>query len=783
VVAEQIGFRVSAGLKDLIGRELIVDDFVAVFELVKNSFDAHASQVKLVFFADRLVVADNGKGMSRADIRDKWLFVAYSAKREGTEDDDYRDKIGERGHPFAGAKGVGRFSCDRLGSALRLSSQAEGLRVQVLEIDWTHYEGNLRKQFGDVLVDLSEAGEFAEPELKPLGETGTIIEIRNPRAKWDRPKLQALKRELTKLIDPFAEGATNFEIEIVAPAEVAADEKDQEYNKNRSDTQEPRLLVNGPIQNPILDAIGKRTTGIRVRIVQGGNALETTLEDRGETIYRIREPNPYPRLMLTAAKADIYFLNRSAKAVFAHRMGLKVVQFGSIFLFRNGFRVFPIGADDDDFFELNRRKQQGQRRFLGGRDLIGRVDIKGVAGFDEASSRNNGLIKTAEVEDLVAFVREKCVRRLERYVVDITWKDKPDKDVDDTSRMRLDESSALITQLVSRLAATDGIELLEYSKDLVRIVDEKSQAFEGSLKALELLAEQTGDPDLLMRVDAARARIRALEAAEAEAREAERRAETRAMAAEHSASIAETKYSNERQRNEFLMAASSLDSDTILNLHHQIMIHAADVHHEVKYMMGRLRSDARVGDMDWINFLDRVSYRNSQILTAARFATKGGYKQQSVEVEADLMVYIRDYIETVSTLWAPRGISVSVNVNASGNEFKRKFKLIEVGIVIDNLVANAAKAHASKIHFDLMFGKGSKPPLIIEIADDGTGWSNGLPALERVFEKGVTTTEGSGLGLYHVKQVIENLRGTVTAHAGPYSKDLDGAHLTIWIPA
>lgn len=121
MVAEQTGFRVSAGLKDLIGRELIVDDFVAVFELVKNSFDAHASQVKLVFFADRLVVADNGKGMSRADIRDKWLFVAYSAKREGTEDDDYRDKIGERGHPFAGAKGVGRFSCDRLGSALLLA--------------------------------------------------------------------------------------------------------------------------------------------------------------------------------------------------------------------------------------------------------------------------------------------------------------------------------------------------------------------------------------------------------------------------------------------------------------------------------------------------------------------------------------------------------------------------------------------------------------------------------------------------------------------------------------
>ena len=38
-------FKVSTGLKNLIGQELITNDFVAVFELVKNSFDAHADSV------------------------------------------------------------------------------------------------------------------------------------------------------------------------------------------------------------------------------------------------------------------------------------------------------------------------------------------------------------------------------------------------------------------------------------------------------------------------------------------------------------------------------------------------------------------------------------------------------------------------------------------------------------------------------------------------------------------------------------------------------------------
>ena len=119
-------FKISARLKDLIGRDLITNDFVAVFELVKNSFDAHAKVVRIRFEEDLIVIADDGKGMSQDDIHDKWLFVAYSAKREGTEDEDYRDKIASPSRTFAGAKGVGRFSCDRLGSRLKLSSKAAG---------------------------------------------------------------------------------------------------------------------------------------------------------------------------------------------------------------------------------------------------------------------------------------------------------------------------------------------------------------------------------------------------------------------------------------------------------------------------------------------------------------------------------------------------------------------------------------------------------------------------------------------------------------------------------
>ena len=775
-------FRVSTGLKDLIGRDLITDDFVAVFELVKNSFDAHAKNVRLHFLDDKIVIVDDGKGMSQASILEKWLFVAYSAKRDGTEDADYRDRIDGRHRPFAGAKGVGRFSCDRLGACLRLSSHSSGQPVQILNIDWRRYEQNPKEQFTEITVDLSESDSFPDPSFQPKGKNGTVLEISNLRAGWDRDKLGARKRELSKLMDPFGDGAKRFRIEIIAPAEQVQDDDDRLFNERKREDQADRLVINGAVENPILEVVSDRTTAIRIELSDNGKTIVSTLEDRGELIYKIAESNPFPLLDQTELSAEIYYLNRSAKAVFARRMGLSSKAFGSIFLFRNGFRVFPIGADGDDFFGFELRKAQGVRRFLSGRDMIGRVDILGADGFNEATSRNQGLISTPEVTQLIECIREKCIRRLERYVVDISWKDSIDQEHGDLTRMQRAESSALVAQLVSRLAATNGVKLLEYNENLVRIVDEKSDAFGSSLSALEILAEQTGNAALLGRVDEAKARIKALEIAEADAREAERRAQTRAMRAEGAVAVAEQQFADEKERNAFLVAASSLDQDTVLNLHHQIMHQAGDVQHGVKRMMKKLRAGEAITSANWTDFLESTSFRISQIITATRFATKGGYKAQSTEIKEDLPVYISDYINTVSNYWAPQGLAVSVD--GDGRAFVRKFKPIEIGIVIDNLVSNAAKAFASELKFSLSVGKGAKPELRLTVDDNGNkGWAKTIQPISRIFEKGVTSGTGSGLGLFHVKQVIEMLGGQIEAMEKSPGDKTFGVRFEIRIPS
>jgi len=74
-----LNFKASARINDIVGPDLIKEDNIAVFELVKNLYDAHATKVKISFLEiygnnPRIIVEDNGKGMDSSDLKNKWLF-------------------------------------------------------------------------------------------------------------------------------------------------------------------------------------------------------------------------------------------------------------------------------------------------------------------------------------------------------------------------------------------------------------------------------------------------------------------------------------------------------------------------------------------------------------------------------------------------------------------------------------------------------------------------------------------------------------------------------------
>lgn len=553
-MSEELEFRISSGLKDIIGKDLITDDFIAVFELVKNSYDAFAKNVVITIENDKIIIADNGKGMSLQDLKNKWLFVAYSAKKDGTEDDkksSYRDKIQERRH-YAGAKGIGRFSSDRLGKYLSIITRKEGTeKIERIDVDWSKFEKDQTNEFETIKVthNTSELQKNIFPKNK---NNGTILEISGLQNDWGRVRLQRLKHSLEKLINPFS-NKSDFDIDIICEREVKEDDIGI-YTKgpNKGKKYSSRDKINGSVKNAILDILELKTSQISLYIVD--DFIETKIIDRSKLIYHIKEKSK--EFSITEdLKIDLFYLNRSAKRNFTTKMGVQPINFGSIFLFKNGFRVQPFGEKGDDSWGIDYRAQQGYNRFLGTRDLFGRVEITSDNSeqFKEVSNREGGLVKTKGFTEIVrAF--NLAHRRLERYVVGVLWGEgfirkkyfgdgdeavdkaqkyreilSEDKDTDNINIVSSNLGSKLdFIQIIKSLASDKEIEIIDYNKDFINLINENIDENQTKfISDLEKIAEKTNDEKLKKQILRTEEQYQALkkekEEAEIKAREEEQK--------------------------------------------------------------------------------------------------------------------------------------------------------------------------------------------------------------------------------------------------------------------
>jgi signal transduction histidine kinase len=755
-------FRVSSALKTIIGKELITDDFIAVFELVKNAFDAHATRVDVFFNRpDKgdpyLLIVDNGKGMDKTDLVDKWLFVAYSAKRDGTE--DYRDRIRSK-RIAAGAKGIGRFSCDRLGSHLSIYTRKRNeRRFHRLDVNWSDFEEDAKKEFATIAVKYSEVPR-APRELAH----GTMLEIAGLREPWDRDKLLKLKHSLEKLINPNqANDPHNFSVFLHAPEELARD-KD-------IPSAQPWNRVNGRIENRIFEALGIKTTQIVTTISIDGQCITTTLTDRGQLIYETEEVNPYHGLY--DIRIHLFALNQSAKTSFTRAMGVQPVQYGSVFLFKNGFRIYPFGEVSEDTLGIDRRKQQGTSRYFGTRDLIGRIEINGPNdAFQETSSRDGGLIRNASYEALRQYFYEFALRRLERFAIGvIKWGNTGDLlDYDSATSQNVKDR---IFEVVKNLTRSKDVLDIHFDPMLLNILENRSQDSVATLlDNFRRIAQQSKNPMLAKEVKKAQRRLatltKAREEAEAEAEKARKDAERAEQEAEKAAGDTQRAQEQAREAEEvarqktsqnlFLQSVMSQDLERLISLHHHIGISAGTIENYVKNLSRRIANGGTLSTEEIKVTLERISYQAQMIASVVKFATKANFNLEASEITADLVSFVREYTINICAgiMKVADGIDVEFNQKDEG-VFEMVFKPIQMSIVIDNLFSNSRKAEATKIAVTVTSVK--RDGVEFAFTDNGKGIPKKNAA--KIFDIGFSTTDGSGLGLHHVAQIVKDMNGEI----------------------
>jgi hypothetical protein len=748
-------FRISSGLKNLIGKELITDEYIAIFELVKNSFDAKAKKVTIIFenihgLNGKILIIDNGKGMDFEDIENKWLFVAYSAKSDGSEEGeilnpdgeiDYREKI-EKKRYYAGAKGVGRFSCDRLGSKLNLVTikNKPDARIENIIVDWERFEQNPKEEF----VDIDIQHRVLEGHNYPIMH-GTILEITNLRDVWTRKKLLYLKKSLEKLINPNQQNVDDFCIEIIAKEEIAND------NLNEHE----RDKVNGFVENKIFETLNLKTTSLETELTSDGMYILTTVRDRGELIYKIREQNTYE---LSEIKIHLFYLNRSAKISFKKAMGIDSVTYGSVFMYKNGFRVYPFGEEGEDTLKLDKRKVQGYARFLGTRELIGRIEINGDnEQLKETTSRDGGLVRNNSYEQLVDFFYEYALKRLEKYVVEvIRWGEpyKINKD-DEEFQPALNPSDVKedIIGIVKTLSRSSNLLEVEYNDNFLEILKENQMGSATNLiQNLSVKAMQLNDIELQKEVKKTEEKFKVLNS---ERRELIQEVENK----ENKLREVEKKLEETTSQNLFYKQVTPTDTKEIISLQHQINHSTVRIGKNLDNLKSAiLRGETQEAIFDFIN---KISIENSKVSTIAKFVTKANFNLTSRSITKDLVQFVNEYITNVYQEYRHLKINnqqLNIQIKNKGETFITTFRPLELIIIIDNLLSNSSKAAAKNVTIEW----NRRTDKIIEfiVADDGRGIKPDI--IDRIFEFGFTTTDGSGLGLYHVKELIERMNGYIS---------------------
>lgn len=200
----KVKFNVDAYTARLIGRENISGLRGALFELIKNSYDADASVCILYYSKGKLYLADNGTGMSSEVILNNWMTIGRSTKKENF--------TSNKGRIQTGAKGIGRFALDRLGDQSTMLTIREDSSL-IWKVDWRDFENS--DNITDITADLDENDislyqfiskccrnqEMLSLFQDKFRSTGTIFEIKELRDSWnDETFISKCVSQLSSLI-------------------------------------------------------------------------------------------------------------------------------------------------------------------------------------------------------------------------------------------------------------------------------------------------------------------------------------------------------------------------------------------------------------------------------------------------------------------------------------------------------------------------------------------------------------------------------------------------------
>ena len=349
-----------------IGRDLVQDPHAAVIELVKNAYDADSADAVIAFERTsdeeyRISFADHGHGMTRDTVINKWMVPS-------TPDKDERHGRSPGGRTMQGRKGIGRYAASILGKDLLLETTTASGERTTLYLQWADFE---RAKYLDDVEILIET----ESVRQQAGTTLTMAVDKERLTTWKDVQFNKLQFELRKLMAPFSAKATEQPFTVTLRISGLPNVEDIDAQV------EPFPLVE-LFDYRIAGKLGIDGTGTFLYSQQKSrNAVNEAIpldldgpSGCGELEIDIRvydrDPLSIDQLIHRGLKDDSgnYLGKLQARRLLNDYNGIGV--------YRNGFRLRPLGDPEFDWLKLNEQRVQKPALRIGNNQVIGYVAIQ-----------------------------------------------------------------------------------------------------------------------------------------------------------------------------------------------------------------------------------------------------------------------------------------------------------------------------------------------------------------------------------------------------------------------
>jgi len=362
-----------------IGKDLIKDLPAAMVELVKNSYDADATYVKITYKKTnsglKIIVEDDGHGMSQETVIGAWMVPSTDYK--------LKMKKSPKGRIYQGRKGIGRYAVSLLGNKLELITIKDSIKT-LASFDWSEFNSEKKLSEIPIMITTSKTNEHSGTMLAITNEYGNNItdEIKES-------DVLKIEKELSKLLSNI----DDFKIEVC-------------YDNFYTDSK--KNITKAISQLELDDAWHYRLTG-KVNSDFSYELYYYNFYTKEEKLFKSSFADDKILIESMASCGDIYidyrvydkdpfgievimnFINgnQNTKLSKTDIKNMLIDQSG-ISIYRNDFRIRPYGDKGFDWLNLDSKRVQNPSMSIGSEQINGRISIESeeVSGLKEKSARD-----------------------------------------------------------------------------------------------------------------------------------------------------------------------------------------------------------------------------------------------------------------------------------------------------------------------------------------------------------------------------------------------------------